>query len=193
MGRFSGAISGGFVIWEGFLLISAVAARLGRLPNQFLPVLEVTEIHRRVIAAQGPVLLFERPIKVDGAVSDVPLVVNLFGTIERVSLNWLAIASSDLAQLGEFLALLRQPVPPLRPARSIAPVAGIAVALDGRPEIIRGAAAQKHVRLGSDVDLGFLPIQTCWPDEPAPLITWPIVITRPPHDEDPRAYNLSNT
>ncbi len=151
--------------------------------------LEATEIHRRVIASGGPVLRFERPIGADGHASAIPLVVNLFGTVDRVAAG-LGTKPSGLLALGEFLAALRQPMPPRGLRDALRRWPELRAALDARPEVVRRAASQAHVRLGNDVDLGALPIQTCWPGEPAPLITWPIVVTRPPVDIDARDYNL---
>ncbi len=161
-----------------------------RIDEPVSTVLDATEIHRRVIAAGGPVLRFERPVKADGRVSNFPLVVNLFGTVSRVAAALGAAGPQGLSALGELLAALRQPVPPQGVRDGIRRWAELRAALSGRPEIVRRGPCQAHVRSGSDVDLGDLPVQTCWPDEPAPLITWPMAITRPPHDEDARACNL---
>ncbi|MCC6779175.1 MAG: UbiD family decarboxylase [Hyphomicrobiales bacterium] len=152
-------------------------------------VLEATELHRRVIAANGPALCIDRPVKADGHSSEIPLLVNLFGTPERVAAA-LGTRPSELTALGELLVSLRQPTPPrgLRDAWGRMPM--LRAALSARPDVVRRAAAQSNVRLGEDVDLAWLPVQTCWPHEPAPLITWPIVITRPPDSEEPHAYNL---
>jgi 4-hydroxy-3-polyprenylbenzoate decarboxylase len=153
-------------------------------------VLEATEIHRRVIATGGPVLRFERPLKSDGHASEYPLVVNLLGTAGRVAAALGANGPEGMSRLGELLAALRQPVPPRGLRDGLRRWSELRAALNGRPEQVRRAPCQAHVRLGAGVDLGILPVQTCWPDEPAPLITWPMVITRPPDDEDARASNL---
>lgn len=132
---------------------------------------------------------FEQPVTADGRKSIIPLVVNLFGTVDRVAVG-LGTTPSRLGVLGEFLAALRQPVPPRGLRDALRRWPEFRAALDARPEIVRRAPSQAHVRLGGDVDLDLLPIQTCWPDEPAPLITWPILITRPPDDHNTNAYNL---
>jgi 4-hydroxy-3-polyprenylbenzoate decarboxylase len=160
-----------------------------RVAEPVSAVLEATEIHRRIIAAKGPVLRFERPSRADGRASDIPLLVNLFGTAERVAAG-LGTVPGKLIALGEFLAALRAPVPPRGLRDAMRRWGELRAAVHARPQIVRRAPAQAHVRLGEDVDLGILPVQTCWPDEPAPLITWPVVITRPPDDEDARACNL---
>lgn len=179
----------GFRSLAGFLTDLEAAGEVRRIDEPVSTVLDATEIHRRVIARQGPVLRFERPMTAAGRVSDIPLLVNLFGTVERVA-RGLGTAPGDLTRLGEFLAALRQPVPPRGLRDAIRRWPELRAALDGRPLMTRRAAAQEYVRLGADVDLGLLPVQTCWPKEPAPLITWPVVITRPPDDADPRASNL---
>jgi 4-hydroxy-3-polyprenylbenzoate decarboxylase len=173
-----------------FLTCLEASGELVRIREPVSTVLDATEIHRRVIANGGPVLRFERPIGADGGASDLPLVVNLFGTAGRVATALGANGSRDLAALGELLASLRQPSPPRGLRDGLARWPELRAALNGRPELVRRAPCQAHVRLGDDVDLGRLPVQTCWPDEPAPLISWPVVITRPPDDEDAAACNL---
>jgi 4-hydroxy-3-polyprenylbenzoate decarboxylase len=160
-----------------------------RIAEPVSTVLEATEIHRRIIARNGPALRFDRPVKADGRASEIPLLVNLFGTAERVAAG-LGTRPGELTALGELMASLRQPTPPrgLRDAWQRMPM--LRAALSARPDIVRRAPAQTHVRLGDDVDLAWLPVQTCWPQEPAPLITWPVAITRPPDAEEPHAYNL---
>ncbi len=153
-------------------------------------VLEATEVHRRVIAAGGPVLRFTRPIKADGGESELSLVVNLFGTVSRVAAALGADGPQGLAALGELLAALRQPVPPRGLRDGLRRWSEFRAALNGRPDLVRHAPCQAHVRLGADVDLARLPVQTCWPEEPGPLITWPVAITRPPDDDGAQACNL---
>src|SRR5262249_13877997 len=145
---------------------------------------------RRTIAAGGPVLRFERPIRAEGGVSDLPLVVNLFGTAARVASALRADGPRGPSAPGELPAALRPPAPPPGPRGGLQRRAEPRAALSGRPGVGRRGACQAQVRQGADVDLGMLPVQTCWPDEPAPLITWPVVVTRPPDDEDAAAHNL---
>jgi 4-hydroxy-3-polyprenylbenzoate decarboxylase len=144
---------------------------------------EMTELHRRVLAAGGPALLFEQPIRADGSPSPIPVVVNLFGTISRVAWG-LGVERERLRDLGERLAALRESKP----------VDGFAGALERWP-LVKAAFAtmpvkvarppvQQNVYRGSEIDLGMLPVQTCWPQEPAPLITWPLVITKAPDGGD---------
>jgi 4-hydroxy-3-polyprenylbenzoate decarboxylase len=172
-----------------FLAHLAARGQVARVAEPVSTVLDVTELHRRVIASHGPVLWFERPVTAAGRPSDVPLVVNLFGTVERVAAG-LGTVPEKLKGLGAFLAALRQPVAPRGLGDALARWPELRAALNARPDVVRRAPSQAHVRLGDDVDLARLPAQICWPEEPAPLITWPIVITRPPDDADVHAYNL---
>jgi 4-hydroxy-3-polyprenylbenzoate decarboxylase len=147
--------------------------------------LELTELHRRVIAAGGPVLRLSKALDNHCAVSRFPVVTNLFGTRERVAAG-LGTDVDGLASLGELLAWLKSPQPPqnLRDARMMLPIARRA--MQARPRI---AAAPRAWR-DADPDLSLLPVQTCWPEDAGPLITWPLVVTRAPGEDDLRTYNL---
>jgi 4-hydroxy-3-polyprenylbenzoate decarboxylase len=151
--------------------------------------LEMTEIQNRVLAEKGPALLFEKVIKENGEISSMPVLVNLFGTLERVALG-MGRSYDDLRELGKALAFLRQPEPPrsFDEARRLWPLAKSALAL--RPKMVAKPRVQEIVLEGTDVDLDLLPIQTCWPNEPAPLITWPIVVTKGPSDRPEDEFNL---
>ncbi|WP_237153119.1 UbiD family decarboxylase [Oryzibacter oryziterrae] len=150
--------------------------------------LELTEIHRRVIAEGGPVLRLARPT-VGGEFGGVQVVANLYGTRRRV-VAALGLEcrdnGTDVAGLGEMLAFLRSPRPPKGVAelKSLWPVAR--AALNSRPKVVRDTTGWVH--LGAD--LTRLPIQTCWPEDAGPLITWPMVITRPPGEDIFDGYNL---
>lgn len=139
---------------------------------------EMTEIHRRVLAAGGPALWFDKAVSERGAAS-MPVIANLFGTPERVAAGF-GVQLSRIRELGELLAALREPAPVdgLKDAMSRWPI--LRAALTTRPQNVARPNCQSQSWLGSDVDLANLPIQTCWPGEPGPLITWPLVITRPP-------------
>ncbi len=147
--------------------------------------LELTEIHRRVIAAAGPVLRIAQPLDQRGAAAGLPVVANLFGTAERVAWG-LGTDVPGLGRLGALLAFLRTPQPPrnLRQARQMLPAA--LSALQTRPKIVAAPREWKD----ADPDFSLLPVQTCWPGDAGPLITWPVVVTRPPGEDDPGAYNL---
>jgi 4-hydroxy-3-polyprenylbenzoate decarboxylase len=150
---------------------------------------EITEIHRRVLREHGPALLFEQVVKADGTAAGMPVLVNLFGTVERVAWG-LGVRPEALPELGELLAELRQPRPPQGLADALRrwPLARAALAM--RPREAAAAPAQRIVRRGAAVDLGALPAPICWPGEPAPLLTWPLVITRPPGSDSPDDCNV---
>lgn len=148
---------------------------------------ELTEIHRRVLRQGGPALLLEHAVHADGRRSAMPVLVNLFGTRRRIELG-LGIADGGLGELAEMLAFLRQPAPPssIRAALDTLPTLSAGLSMGTRA--VRHIPAQARCHVGPAVDLGLLPIQTCWPEEPAPLITWPLVITRSP--DDPSDVNV---
>lgn len=161
--------------------------RLVRIARPVSLVHEITEIHRRVLHEGGPALLFERPVDAEGRVHPVPLLANLFGTRERIEWGF-GLESGQLPQLADFLAELREPRPPrsLRDAWRALPLARAALGL--RPKRVSSAPAQATVLTGPEIDMAHLPVQWCWPGEPAPLVTWPLVITRAP--DDPSDINV---
>jgi 4-hydroxy-3-polyprenylbenzoate decarboxylase len=158
--------------------------RLVRVKEPVSPVLEMTEIQTRLLAEKGPAVLFER---VEGGT--MPVLVNLFGTVERVAWG-IGREPSELKAVGEMLAFFRQPQPPesFKDALELAPLMKIALAM--RPKSVSRAACQEIVLRGSEIDLGRLPVQTCWPGEPAPLITWPLVVTKGPTAAREDKFNL---
>jgi len=157
--------------------------------------LEMTEIQTRLLAKGGPAVLFENPVHEDGRAAEMPALVNLFGTVERVAR---AVTmggeprrtAADLREVGELLAFLRQPEPPrgLKDAMEMLPLAKTVMAM--RPGTVKKAPCQEVVLTGDDIDLDRLPIQGCWPGEPAPLITWPLVVTKGPSEDKQDDYNL---
>ena len=148
---------------------------LKRIDLEVDPRLEMTEIADRTLRAGGPALLFTNPKG-----SSVPVLANLFGTERRVALGMGADDVSALREIGELLAYLRQPDPPenFRDAIDKAPLLKKVMAMG--PKVVRNPPCQVHVREGDAVDLYELPIQTCWPGDAGPLVTWPLVITRGP-------------
>ncbi|MBF0590016.1 MAG: UbiD family decarboxylase [Magnetococcales bacterium] len=152
--------------------------RRGELIRISAPVstrLEMTEICTRLLASGGPAVLFEN---VEG--SDMPVLVNLFGTTERVAMG-LGRPLEELSDLGEFLANLKQPEPPgdLRGAGELAKRMSRVRHMPVKH--VRSAPCQEVVIDGPNVDLTELPIQTCWPGDAGPLVTWPLVITQGPN------------
>src|SRR5512134_2599707 len=153
--------------------------RLVRVKEPVSPVLELTEIQTRLLAEGGPAVLFENVRREDGGAYDTPVLVNLFGTVERVAWG-MNREPGQLREVGETLAFLRQPEPPggWREALDMLPLLRTVMAM--RPKTTSSAPCQEVVLRGPDIDLGLLPIQSCWPGEPAPLITWPLVVTQGP-------------
>ena len=149
---------------------------LKRITREVDPNLEMTEIGDRVLRSGGPALLFERPKG-----SDIPVLANLFGTVRRVALGMGEEDPAKLREIGKLLAYLKEPEPPrgLKDAWDKWPV--LKQVLNMSPKEVRSPACQEIVWEGKDVDLSRLPIQTCWPGDVAPLITWGLVITQGPH------------
>jgi 4-hydroxy-3-polyprenylbenzoate decarboxylase len=160
------------------------AGRLVRVSVPVSPRLEITEIHTRLLAEQGPAVLFEN---VEG--SSMPVLTNLFGTVERVAWG-MNREPHELRQLGELLAFLKQPEPPGGWREAVGMVPLLRAALAMKPKTLSRAVCQEVVLQGDAIDLGLLPVQTCWPGEPAPLITWPLVVTKGPSDERVDGFNL---
>ena len=152
------------------------AGELKRIPAEVSPKLEMTEICDRVLKAGGPALLFERP-----AGHTMPVLGNLFGTVRRVGLAMGAESPRALREIGELLAYLREPDPPanLREAWEKLPI--LKQLLNMQPKQLGSGACQEVVWEGKDVDLSRLPVQTCWPGDAGPLITWGLTVTRGPH------------
>ncbi len=155
------------------------SGRLVRVAEPVSPVLEMTEIQTRLLAEGGPAVLFEKVVNEGGGIGDIPVLINLFGTVERVAWG-MNREPGQLREVGELLAFLRQPEPPggWREALDMLPLLRNVTAM--RPKTSASAPCQEVVLTGDDVDLGRLPVQTCWPGEPAPLITWPLVVTQGP-------------
>jgi len=147
---------------------------LKRISVEVDPNLEMTEICDRTLRAGGPALLFENPKG-----SAIPLLGNLFGTPERVAYGMGESDTAALREVGKLLAFLKEPDPPkgLKDAWQTLPI--FKKVLDMAPKTIRNAACMKHS--WDEVDLARLPVQTCWPGDAGPLITWGLVITKGPN------------
>lgn len=164
----------------------------GRLKRVTAPVsaeLEITEIQTRLLAEGGPAVLFENVQRADGSSYDMPVLANLFGTVERVAWG-IEREPEQLREVGETLAFLRQPEPPgsLREAWNSLPLLKTVMAM--KPKTVSSAPCQEVVLQGDDIDLSQIPIQSCWPGEPAPLITWPLVVTKGPGKGKTDDFNL---
>src|SRR5690242_19327025 len=173
-----------------FLTRLESAGRLVRVREPVSPYLEMTEIQTRLLAEGGPAVLFENVVGTDGKRSSMPVLVNLFGTVQRVAMG-MEREPHQLRELGETLAFLKQPEPPggWREALEMLPM--VKTVMTMRPKKVGSAPCQEIVLTGNDIDLGKLPIQTCWPGEPAPLITWPLVVTQGPNPTGDKADNFN--
>lgn len=149
---------------------------LKRITTEVDPNLEMTEICDRVLRAGGPALLFENPKGYN-----TPVLGNLFGTPERVAMGMGETTVTALRDVGKLLASLKEPSPPKGIKDAISSIPKFKKVLDMAPKKIKNAACQEFVLEGDEVDLSKLPIQTCWPDDAAPLITWGLVITKGPN------------
>ncbi|MFZ1990168.1 MAG: UbiD family decarboxylase [Alphaproteobacteria bacterium] len=168
---------------------------LHRVREPVSSVLEITEICTRLLAEGGPAVLFENVARVDGGRSSMPVLANLFGTVKRVARavtlgGTERTTAAELREVGETLAFLRQPEPPagIKDALELLPLARQVLAM--KPKTVGNAPVQEVVLRGDQIDLGQLPIQTCWPGEPAPLITWPLIVTKGPSEKREDNYNL---
>ncbi len=148
---------------------------LKRINYPVSPYLEMTAVSDRVLRAGGPALLFTATPN-----SSMPVLTNLFGTVERVALGMGEENISALREIGTLLAALKEPEPPqgFKDAWSKLPL--LKQALNMAPKYVSHAECQTHVYEGDEVDLTALPIQTCWPGDVAPLITWGLVTTKGP-------------
>ena len=150
--------------------------QLKRISHPVDPVLEMTEICDRTLKAKGPALLFENPVGYD-----TPVLGNLFGTPQRVAMGMGTDDTSKLREIGEILAYLRQPEPPKGFKDLVDKAPLLKKLMNMGPKTVRKPACQQVVV--DEVDLDQLPIQTCWPGDAGPLVTWPLVITRGPNKE----------
>ena len=160
---------------RGFISQLEGAGELKRISQPVSPRLEMTEIADRVLRAGGPALLFERP-----AGSRMPVLANLFGSVQRIAAAMGVADASALRDMGQLLAHLKEPEPPkgLRDLWEKFPL--FKQVLNIAPRLRSGAPCQEIVWEGNDVDLARLPVQTCWPGDAGPLITWGLTVTRGP-------------
>jgi 4-hydroxy-3-polyprenylbenzoate decarboxylase len=149
---------------------------LKRVAVEVDPHLEMTEICDRLLKAGGPAVLFEK-----SRGHDIPVLGNLFGTPKRVAMGMGQDSVEALREVGKLLAYLKEPDPPkgLKDAWEKLPV--LKQVLNMAPKELSRAPCQEIVWEGKDVDLGKLPIQTCWPGDAGPLITWGLTVTKGPH------------
>lgn len=161
-----------------FISLLEQEGELKRITAEVDPNLEITEIADRCLRNGGPALLFENPKG-----SSVPLLANLFGNTKRIAL---AMGQQDLEGLrdvGRLLAFLKEPSPPKGWRDLWQSLPSYKNVLNMPPAVRKTAPCQEVVIAEEEVDLGFLPIQTCWPGDAGPLVTWPLVITRGPEKD----------
>ncbi len=151
-------------------------AELKRITIPVKSELEITEICRRTLDLKGPALLFENVVN-----SSIPVLANLFGTTKRVAIAMGKNDLSGLRDLGQLLAQLKQPEPPAGIKDTIEKLPVLKKALSMPVKTLSQGKCQENVIEGENVDLITLPIQTCWPKDVAPLITWGLVITKGPY------------
>lgn len=159
-----------------FITQLEVCGELKRITREVDPYLEITEICDRTLRREGPALLFENPKG-----SDIPLLANLFGTQKRVAMGMGQENVEGLREIGKLLAMLKEPEPPKGFKDALHKLPVYKQALSMSPKVVKTAPCQEVIIEGNSVDLSILPIQTCWPGDAAPLVAWPLVITKGPH------------
>lgn len=159
-----------------FIAQLEVRGLLKRIDYPVSPYLEMTTVSDRVLRAGGPALLFTNTPN-----HDMPVLTNLFGTVERVAMGMGEESISALREVGKLLAALKEPDPPKGFKDAFSKLPLLKQALNMAPKYVSGAECQTHVWEHDEVDLSRLPVQTCWPDDVAPLITWGLVTTKGPH------------
>lgn len=140
------------------------------------PKLEMTEVSRRVLHQGGPALLFKNP-----AGYSMPVLTNLFGTTRRVALAMGGETLDDLRRMGQFLASLKEPQQPEKFSDIFGLGPMLKSLMDMRPKEQKNGPCQEVILEGKNVDLHSLPVQTCWPADAGPLITWGLVVTQGPN------------
>ena len=149
---------------------------LKRIDYPVSPYLEMTAVSDRVLRAGGPALLFTHTPNYH-----MPVLTNLFGTVERVAMGMGEETLCALREVGTLLASLKEPEPPKGFKDALSKLPLLKQALNMAPKYVSNALCQTHVWEKDEVDLSLLPIQTCWPGDVAPLITWGLVTTQGPH------------
>ncbi len=161
-----------------FVAILEQRGELRRISTPIDPKFEMTEVCDRTLRAGGPALLFEHPVGYE-----MPVLANLFGTPERVALGMGRTSVQALREVGEMLALLKSPEPPHDLKEAWQAIPKFKKVLDMAPRVVKRAPCQAVVLCGEQVDLRRLPVQTCWPGDAGPLITWALVVTKGPHQK----------
>ena len=161
-----------------FIAFLEQRGELVRISQEVDPNLEMTEISDRTLRAKGPALLFENPKGYD-----TPVLCNLFGTPERVAMGMGQESVGALRDVGTLLAFLKEPEPPKGLRDLWEKRHDFKQVLNMPVKEVKNAPCQETVLEGDQVDLDRLPIQTCWPGDVGPLVTWALAITRGPEKE----------
>jgi 4-hydroxy-3-polyprenylbenzoate decarboxylase len=158
-----------------FLVQLESKGELKRVATEISPYLEMTEVCDRLLKSEGPAVIFENPKG-----HNIPVLGNLFGTPKRVAMGMGQESVEALREVGKLLAYLREPDPPkgLKDTWDKLPI--LKQVLNMAPKVLTSAPCQDIVWEEKDVDLYKFPIQTCWPEDIGPLITWGLTITRGP-------------
>ena len=161
-----------------FIVQLEKVGELKRIRTEIDPILEMTVICDRLLKQSGPAVLFENPKG-----SNIAVLGNLFGTPKRVAMGMGASDVSELRAIGELLAYLKEPEPPKGMKDAFEKLPVFKQVLNMAPKLVSSPPCQEVIRIGDEIDLADYPIQTCWPDDAGPLITWPLVITKGPNKE----------
>lgn len=162
--------------------------QLKRITEEVSTQLEITEISRRFLALNGPALLFEKVRSSDGSLSQFPVLTNLFASKERIAMGLGIKDSSELRELGKLLAFMKNPEPPTSFKETISMIPLAKRILSMPPKTVAKGTVQQVVI--TEPDLGILPVQTCWPNDVSPLITWPLIVTKGAGNDKTDNYNL---
>ncbi len=164
--------------FRNFLDYLEQQGELKRISYPVNPYLEMTEIADRVLRSQGPALLFENPIGYK-----IPVLCNLFGTAKRVAMAMGREDTTQLREIGELLAFLREPEPPKGIRQFFNVLPKYKQVLNMPVKHRSSAPCQELIFKDDEVDLTQLPIMHCWPGDVAPLVTWGLTVTKGPHKE----------
>ena len=135
--------------------------------------LESTAFCLRAQRAGGPALVFRRPGQ-----SSHALLGNLFGHRSRIEAALAGRPLGSLRELGELLASVKEPRWPGNLRQALAAWPEFAQLAHVAPRMVTDAAFRDEILTGDAVDLTRLPIQRCWPDDAAPLLTMAAVVSR---------------
>ncbi|RYE06214.1 MAG: UbiD family decarboxylase [Rickettsiaceae bacterium] len=171
-----------------FLHFLESKGQLKRITHPISSHLEITEISSRVLAANGPALLFENIIDKNGLKSQIPVVTNLYASLDRIVMSLGLENKEELRDLGKLLASLRQPKLPRSMKEAFLALGHLKRIFAMSPKRISEGDCQQIVI--DQPDLSILPIQTCWPGDASPLITWPLIVTKGPSNSEIDNYNL---